>query len=95
MTDPLKVRCPTCGARVGESCELATGQLRAYAHRERLLTEEELKEQIHRLRVELKTIAEWDRSARLLRTQTETDALVLRAIRRHEIESLLLEIVQK
>jgi hypothetical protein len=31
------VRCPTCGARPGEKCELSTGQLRTDPHRDRRL----------------------------------------------------------
>jgi hypothetical protein len=38
--DALTVRCPTCGARAGEMCELATGQARTEPHRERRLTAE-------------------------------------------------------
>jgi hypothetical protein len=34
----LAVRCPTCGAAPGEKCELATGQPRTEAHRDRRLT---------------------------------------------------------
>jgi hypothetical protein len=33
--DVLMVRCPTCGAKPGEKCELATGQPRINPHRER------------------------------------------------------------
>jgi hypothetical protein len=33
----LAVRCPTCGAKAGERCELATGQLRTTPHRDRRL----------------------------------------------------------
>ena len=34
--DPaLAVRCPTCGAKPGERCELATGQPRINPHRDR------------------------------------------------------------
>jgi len=32
---PLEVRCPTCGAKPGEKCELGTGQPRTEPHRER------------------------------------------------------------
>jgi hypothetical protein len=31
----LALRCPTCGARPGEKCELGTGQPRTEPHRER------------------------------------------------------------
>jgi hypothetical protein len=31
------VRCPTCGAKPGEKCELATGQPRTNPHRDRRL----------------------------------------------------------
>jgi hypothetical protein len=31
----LSKRCPTCGARVGEKCELGTGQPRTYPHKDR------------------------------------------------------------
>jgi len=30
----LTVRCPTCGAKPGEKCELSTGQLRTEPHRD-------------------------------------------------------------
>jgi hypothetical protein len=33
----LTVRCPTCGAKPGEPCELSTGQPRTAPHRERRL----------------------------------------------------------
>lgn len=33
----LAVRCPTCGAKPGEKCELATGQPRSAPHRDRRL----------------------------------------------------------
>jgi hypothetical protein len=33
----LAVRCPTCGAKRGERCELGTGQPRTYPHRDRRL----------------------------------------------------------
>jgi len=33
----LSVRCPTCGAKVGEKCELSTGQHRTEPHRDRRL----------------------------------------------------------
>jgi hypothetical protein len=33
----LAVRCPTCGAKVGEKCELNTGQPRTSPHRDRRL----------------------------------------------------------
>ena len=33
----LTVRCPTCGAKAGEKCELATGQPRTFPHRDRRL----------------------------------------------------------
>jgi hypothetical protein len=33
----LAVRCPTCGAKPGEKCELATGQPRTEPHRDRRL----------------------------------------------------------
>jgi len=31
----LAVRCPTCGAKPGERCELGTGQPRSMPHRDR------------------------------------------------------------
>ena len=31
----LSVRCPTCGAKSGEKCELSTGQPRTDPHRDR------------------------------------------------------------
>jgi len=31
----LSIRCPTCGAKVGEKCELNTGQPRTEPHRDR------------------------------------------------------------
>lgn len=31
----LAVRCPTCGAKKGEKCELSTGQPRTEPHRDR------------------------------------------------------------
>jgi hypothetical protein len=33
----LSVRCPTCGAKPGEKCELSTRQPRTDPHRERRL----------------------------------------------------------
>jgi hypothetical protein len=33
----LEVRCPTCGAKPGEKCELSTGQPRTDPHRDRRL----------------------------------------------------------
>jgi len=33
----LAVRCPTCGAKPGEKCELSTGQPRTDPHRDRRL----------------------------------------------------------
>jgi len=33
----LKVRCPTCGAKPGEKCELSTGLPRTDPHRNRRL----------------------------------------------------------
>jgi hypothetical protein len=33
--DVLMVRCPTCGAKPGEKCELTTGQPRTNEHKER------------------------------------------------------------
>jgi hypothetical protein len=33
----LKVRCPTCGAKPGEKCELSTGLPRTEPHRDRRL----------------------------------------------------------
>ncbi|MFY9951190.1 MAG: hypothetical protein WA261_01695 [Candidatus Sulfotelmatobacter sp.] len=33
----LSVRCPTCGAKPGEKCELSTGQPRTAPHRDRRL----------------------------------------------------------
>jgi hypothetical protein len=33
----LLVRCPTCGAKPGEKCELGTGQPRTEPHRDRRL----------------------------------------------------------
>jgi len=33
----LAVRCPTCGAKAGEKCELSTGQPRTDSHRDRRL----------------------------------------------------------
>jgi hypothetical protein len=38
----LAVRCPTCGARPGEKCELGTGQPRTYPHRDRRLVAADL-----------------------------------------------------
>jgi hypothetical protein len=35
--EALTVRCPTCGARLGEKCELSTGLLRTEPHRDRRL----------------------------------------------------------
>jgi hypothetical protein len=35
--DVLAIRCPTCGAKPGEKCELSTGQPRADPHRDRRL----------------------------------------------------------
>jgi len=33
----LTVRCPTCGAKPGEKCELSTGLVRTEPHRDRRL----------------------------------------------------------
>jgi hypothetical protein len=33
----LAIRCPTCGAKPGEKCELGTGQPRTDTHRDRRL----------------------------------------------------------
>jgi len=33
----LAIRCPTCGAKPGEKCELGTGQPRTEPHRDRRL----------------------------------------------------------
>lgn len=33
--EALAVRCPTCGAKPGEKCELSTGQPRTDPHRDR------------------------------------------------------------
>jgi len=35
--DVLSIRCPTCGAKPGEKCELSTGQPRTGPHRDRRL----------------------------------------------------------
>jgi hypothetical protein len=37
----LSVRCPTCGAKPGEKCELSTGQPRTEPHRDRRLAASE------------------------------------------------------
>ncbi len=37
----LTVRCPTCGAKPGEKCELSTGQPRTEPHRDRRLAASE------------------------------------------------------
>ena len=37
----LAVRCPTCGAKPGEKCELNTGQPRTEPHRNRRLAASE------------------------------------------------------
>jgi hypothetical protein len=37
----LGVRCPTCGAKRGEKCELSTGQPRTEPHRDRRLAASE------------------------------------------------------
>jgi hypothetical protein len=34
---PLAVRCPTCGAKPGEKCELSSGQPRFKPHKDRRL----------------------------------------------------------
>jgi hypothetical protein len=36
--EALAVRCPTCGAKPGEKCELSTGLPRTDPHRDRRLT---------------------------------------------------------
>jgi hypothetical protein len=41
MKKTLAVRCPTCGAKPGEKCELSTGLPRTNPHRERRLAGEE------------------------------------------------------
>jgi hypothetical protein len=38
---PLEVRCPTCGAKPGEKCELGTGLPRNQPHRDRRLAAKE------------------------------------------------------
>jgi len=40
----LLLRCPTCGAKPGEKCELATGQPRVNPHRDRRLVTAEFVE---------------------------------------------------
>lgn len=37
----IAVRCPTCGAKPGEKCELSTGQPRTEPHRDRRLAASE------------------------------------------------------
>jgi hypothetical protein len=37
----LSARCPTCGAKPGEKCELSTGQPRTEPHRDRRLAASE------------------------------------------------------
>jgi len=37
----LGTRCPTCGAKAGEKCELTTGQPRVSPHRNRRLAAED------------------------------------------------------
>jgi len=37
----LEVRCPTCGAKSGEKCELSTGLPRTDPHRDRRLAASE------------------------------------------------------
>src|SRR5580765_2450740 len=39
--DALAVRCPTCGAKPGEKCELSTGLPRTEPHRDRRLAASE------------------------------------------------------
>jgi len=41
LKDALAVRCPTCGAKPGEQCELSTGLPRTNPHRERRLVASE------------------------------------------------------
>jgi len=41
----LAVRCPTCGAKPGEKCELSTGLPRTEPHRDRRLAASEQSEQ--------------------------------------------------
>lgn len=38
----LAVRCPMCGAKAGEQCELHSGQARTSPHRDRRLVAEDL-----------------------------------------------------
>jgi predicted amidophosphoribosyltransferase len=45
----LTVRCPTCGAKVGEKCELSTGLLRTEPHRDRRLASAEKRPPLGRL----------------------------------------------
>jgi len=40
-TQALAVRCPTCGAKPGEKCELSTGLPRTEPHRDRRLAASE------------------------------------------------------
>jgi hypothetical protein len=44
-TQALAVRCPTCGAKPGEKCELSTGLPRTDPHRDRRLVASEQLEQ--------------------------------------------------
>ena len=89
----LLTPCPVCAAEPGERCELATGQPRANIHWERLLIAEDPEMMFAVLRAELKAIVEWDRETRVLRSQTEIDAVMIRQKRRGEIARQLAEIV--
>jgi hypothetical protein len=51
------------------------------------------KAMFEKLRAELRAITEWSRQTQLLRTQTEREAIVIRALRRREITRQLTEIV--
>ena len=46
-----------------------------------------------KLRAELKAIDEWNRRTQIFKTQTEKEAIVIRAMRRREITRRLTEIV--
>ena len=39
--EALAVRCPTCGAKLGEKCEVSTGLPRTEPHRDRRLAASE------------------------------------------------------
>ena len=49
--EPLKVRCPACGAAPGKRCKLSTGGFRFASHRDRIVSAAAAEEARIRIRV--------------------------------------------